>query len=42
MPLCPLCRRGQAFDEGRREDVAYFEPFYLKDFVVTTSKKKLF
>ena len=32
----------QAFDEGRREDVAYFEPFYLKDFVVTTSKKKLF
>lgn len=32
----------QAFDEGRKEDVAYFEPFYLKDFVVTTSKKKLF
>ena len=29
-------------DEGRTEDVAYFEPFYLKDFVVTTSKKKLF
>ncbi|WP_129713653.1 tRNA (adenosine(37)-N6)-threonylcarbamoyltransferase complex dimerization subunit type 1 TsaB [Pedobacter sp. SYP-B3415] len=24
------------------EDVAYFEPFYLKDFVVTPSKKKLF
>lgn len=23
-------------------DVAYFEPYYLKDFVVTTSKKKLF
>lgn len=23
-------------------DVAYFEPFYLKDFVVTTSRKKLF
>ena len=23
-------------------DTAYFEPFYLKDFVVTTSKKKLF
>jgi tRNA threonylcarbamoyladenosine biosynthesis protein TsaB len=22
-------------------DVAYFEPFYLKDFVVTTSKKKI-
>ncbi|MCM1150958.1 MAG: tRNA (adenosine(37)-N6)-threonylcarbamoyltransferase complex dimerization subunit type 1 TsaB [Alistipes sp.] len=32
----------QAFDAGRTEDVAYFEPFYLKDFVVTTSKKKLF
>ena len=29
-------------DEGRTEDIAYFEPFYLKDFVVTTSKKKLF
>lgn len=23
-------------------DVAYFEPYYLKDFVVTTSKKRLF
>ncbi|MDE6045763.1 MAG: tRNA (adenosine(37)-N6)-threonylcarbamoyltransferase complex dimerization subunit type 1 TsaB [Alistipes sp.] len=32
----------QAFDAGRAEDVAYFEPFYLKDFVVTTSKKKVF
>ena len=32
----------QLLDEGRTEDVAYFEPFYLKDFVVTTSKKKLF
>ena len=32
----------QALDEGRTEDVAYFEPFYLKDFVVTTSKKRLF
>lgn len=32
----------QAFDTGRTEDIAYFEPFYLKDFVVTTSKKKLF
>lgn len=31
----------QAFDEGRTEDIAYFEPFYLKDFVVTTSRKKL-
>ena len=24
------------------EDVAYFEPFYLKDFLLTKSKKKLF
>ncbi len=27
---------------GEVEDVAYFEPFYLKDFIVTTSKKKFF
>ena len=27
---------------GDFADVAYFEPYYLKDFVVTTSKKKLF
>lgn len=32
----------QALDEGRTEDITYFEPFYLKDFVVTTSRKKLF
>ena len=38
--IAPLAQR--AFDEGRFEDIAYFEPFYLKDFVVTTSKKKLF
>jgi tRNA threonylcarbamoyladenosine biosynthesis protein TsaB len=31
-----------ALDAGQTEDVAYFEPFYLKDFVITTSKKKLF
>lgn len=31
----------EAFDAGRFEDTAYFEPFYLKDFVVTASKKKL-
>lgn len=28
--------------EKRFKDVAYFEPFYLKDFVATVSKKKLF
>ena len=27
--------------EGKIEDVAYFEPFYLKDFVVGTAKKTL-
>ena len=32
----------EAFEAERFEDLAYFEPFYLKDFVVTTSKKKLF
>jgi tRNA threonylcarbamoyladenosine biosynthesis protein TsaB len=32
----------EAFRAGRFEDVAYFEPFYLKDFVVTTSKKTIF
>ena len=31
----------QAFADGKTEDVAYFEPYYLKDFVVTTSKKNL-
>ena len=32
----------EAYEAGRFEDLAYFEPFYLKDFVVTTSKKSLF
>ncbi|WP_410221281.1 tRNA (adenosine(37)-N6)-threonylcarbamoyltransferase complex dimerization subunit type 1 TsaB [Pedobacter sp.] len=31
----------QAFKEQKFEDVAYFEPFYLKDFVATTPKKKV-
>jgi tRNA threonylcarbamoyladenosine biosynthesis protein TsaB len=31
-----------AFEAQKFEDTAYFEPFYLKDFVVTQSKKKLF
>ncbi|MDE6374803.1 MAG: tRNA (adenosine(37)-N6)-threonylcarbamoyltransferase complex dimerization subunit type 1 TsaB, partial [Alistipes sp.] len=38
-----LARMAQeAFVAGRTEDVAYFEPFYLKDFVVTASRKKIF
>ena len=32
----------EALKEKRFEDVAYFEPFYLKEFVATISKKKLF
>lgn len=32
----------EAFKAECFEDAAYFEPFYLKDFVVTASKKKLF
>ena len=38
-----LCKPAQArLDAGEVEDTAYFEPSYLKDFVVTASKKKLF
>ncbi len=29
-----------AYSEQKFEDVAYFEPFYLKDFVFTTPKKR--
>lgn len=32
----------KAYNEKRFEDTAYFEPFYLKQFVATKSKKKLF
>lgn len=32
----------QLFLKGKSEDVAYFEPFYLKDFIATVSKKSLF
>lgn len=32
----------QRFAGGKFEDVAYFEPFYLKDFIATTPKKKMF
>ncbi len=37
--LAPAVR---TYKEKRFEDVAYFEPFYLKEFVATVSKKKLF
>lgn len=31
----------EAFNAGKFEDIAYFEPFYLKEFLVIPSKKKL-
>lgn len=37
--MLPLAER--LFNEKTFEDVAYFEPFYLKDFVATVSKKSL-
>ncbi len=35
----PIAER--KFKAGEFEDVAYFEPFYLKDFITTTPKKRL-
>ena len=32
----------RAYNEKRFEDLAYFEPFYLKDFVATVPRKTLF
>jgi len=32
----------KAFQEKKFEDLAYFEPFYLKDFVAIVSKKNIF
>ena len=40
MAMAPLAEA--AYNEKRFEDVGYFEPFYLKDFVATVSRKKLF
>lgn len=37
--LAPLAEK--YFQEDKFVDVAYFEPFYLKDFVATTPKKKV-
>jgi len=34
-------RAQKAFEEGKFENLAYFEPFYLKDFIPTTPKKLL-
>ena len=38
----PAVLAQEASDNKKFEDVAYFEPFYLKDFVATTPKKSLF
>lgn len=32
----------EAFKERKTEDVAYFEPFYLKNFIATIPKNKIF
>ena len=45
--VCPraaamLAPAQQELEAKRFRDVAYFEPFYLKDFVATVSRKKLF
>jgi len=37
--MCPLAEMAHA--RGEVKDVAYFEPFYLKDFVTTVSKKNI-
>ena len=37
--MTPLAEKRHANAEFA--DVAYFEPFYLKDFVATTSKKSI-
>jgi tRNA threonylcarbamoyladenosine biosynthesis protein TsaB len=37
--LAPLAE--EKFNQGAFEDVAYFEPFYLKDFIASTPKKGL-
>ena len=38
--MAPMAEK--AYNEKRFEDLAYFEPFYLKDFVATVSRKNLF
>lgn len=38
--MAPIASR--KFAEGKFEDVAYFEPFYLKDFIATVPKRTVF
>lgn len=47
LPCCPSAGSlalpaEAAWRQKRFEDIAYFEPFYLKDFVATIPRKKLF
>ena len=37
--MCDPARK--AFEERRFEDIAYFEPFYLKDFIASRPKKNI-
>jgi tRNA threonylcarbamoyladenosine biosynthesis protein TsaB len=37
--LCELV--WQAYNNNQFEDLAYFEPFYLKDFVATVARKNI-
>jgi tRNA threonylcarbamoyladenosine biosynthesis protein TsaB len=37
--MCPLAERAVA--RGEYQDVAYFEPFYLKEFIAIKSKNLL-
>ena len=37
--MCPLAEKAVALEDYK--DVAYFEPFYLKEFVATVSKSKV-
>jgi len=37
--MVPLSEK--LYNENYFEDLAYFEPFYLKDFIPTTPKNKL-
>ena len=44
--VCPLARNmaglaEEAYSAAKFKDVAYFEPFYLKDFVATVAKNKV-
>jgi len=46
-PCCPKASSlaipaAAALSDSRFENVAYFEPFYLKDFIATVSRKNLF